>query len=373
MQLKNTINATLLLLLYSFFLICIQSCDPVDDDDNDDDDIMREWETDNPYLGLWRLSTVERLDCTISSDNIVDNKFSSTPCQSDRSGFCFYTTLCLLPNGKYIFEDQVYDEFEQTFGETGTYMITDETITFCISGGTCKSPREYMFLRNSSTGQISMSIKDSGSNFGNSTCAFIRTYHQIEDISHSAVSYFSFDDTTDDLFGQANVVREEGGIKYVLGKQGQAAYFNGKDDKVIYDKEDYALDGNVSVSCWILDEEDDGSSVFIFNGDFSCSVSQFNTGLSVPVSVTNQRAVRTEIDGRIWNHIAGTSDGSTLKLYINGALAETRELEEDIIDVDLPLTIGAGSTDNYWTGLLDELYIFDRVLTASEIRSLYEK
>jgi hypothetical protein len=73
-----------------------------------------------------------------------------------------------------------------------------------------------------------------------------------------------------------------------------------------------------------------------------------------------------------WFHVAGTWDGVTKRLYINGALVSS---VDSAISYDThPLFLGAdensGSTVLYWTGALDDIRIYNRVLTAQEILAL---
>lgn len=75
-----------------------------------------------------------------------------------------------------------------------------------------------------------------------------------------------------------------------------------------------------------------------------------------------------------WTHVAVTFDSKSLNLYINGKLAKSHELQNPgPIAETGGLIIGghrAGTGSNY-TGLIDEIAIWNRTLTTAEISNLY--
>jgi hypothetical protein len=73
-----------------------------------------------------------------------------------------------------------------------------------------------------------------------------------------------------------------------------------------------------------------------------------------------------ELDPRQWYHFVGTFDGKTRRLYVNGKEVESVTEPMDLFHDDTPITIGTG-----WKGLIDEVIILDRCLTAAEVRRLY--
>ena len=73
-----------------------------------------------------------------------------------------------------------------------------------------------------------------------------------------------------------------------------------------------------------------------------------------------------------WSHVAGTYDGKTLSLYLNGALRTTREVAGGpTIKTGLKLRIGgANRKGSYYNGLIDDVRIYARILTEKEISKL---
>jgi hypothetical protein len=75
-----------------------------------------------------------------------------------------------------------------------------------------------------------------------------------------------------------------------------------------------------------------------------------------------------------WTHVAGTYSGNTLRLYVNGGLVRS-------INVTGPLAVSGGALriggnaisipfgGQYFKGLIDEIRIYNRALTAQEIQN----
>lgn len=76
-----------------------------------------------------------------------------------------------------------------------------------------------------------------------------------------------------------------------------------------------------------------------------------------------------------WFNVVGTYDGSTQRVYINGAQTNSWDWTGSISSNTDPLDFGykvAG--DNAWyNGDLDDLRIYDRVLTPAEVMQLYDE
>jgi glucose/arabinose dehydrogenase len=74
--------------------------------------------------------------------------------------------------------------------------------------------------------------------------------------------------------------------------------------------------------------------------------------------------------------VTGTFDGSRVRLYMDGLLVgETEFLGEYNADPGLPLRIGSAaycSSCNRWSGIIDELRMYERRLGEDEIRQLFD-
>ena len=75
-----------------------------------------------------------------------------------------------------------------------------------------------------------------------------------------------------------------------------------------------------------------------------------------------------------WHFAVATVDGTSLKLYLNGALVASQLTTFSAYSSAGPFSVGAAvldSTGNYFTGVIDEVALFDKALTAPQIRTLY--
>ena len=77
-------------------------------------------------------------------------------------------------------------------------------------------------------------------------------------------------------------------------------------------------------------------------------------------------------DTENWHHVAMTYDGYTMKCYLDGALAVTKPLTHEIKEYSMKLGIGNNANPNneYWNGAIDEVYVFDRAISAEEVVTL---
>lgn len=76
-----------------------------------------------------------------------------------------------------------------------------------------------------------------------------------------------------------------------------------------------------------------------------------------------------------WVHVAGTYDGSRIRIYRNGAEIASAALTGTIPTEATPLFLGAGDNGNtgigeYLNAAMDDVRLYDRALSASEIQSL---
>ena len=76
-----------------------------------------------------------------------------------------------------------------------------------------------------------------------------------------------------------------------------------------------------------------------------------------------------------WHHFAYTYDGSTQQLYLDGSSAGSAAATSAIGFDTHPLLLGADidneSTTSFFPGKIDEVAMFDRVLTSAEVQSIF--
>lgn len=195
-----------------------------------------------------------------------------------------------------------------------------------------------------------------------------------------------------------NTATASGGISYVPGVVGQAFNFDGTGDLVIPAATNLAFQ-NLTVETWIMAGDLNEPQPIIEYGNATglCSMNLWHgwgPGLSLlPGSLTaffrnpdNSAGVGVESPGGLlqsnqWSHIALTYDTSnyTARLYHNGVLVGEATSGEPVhpngmLNVNLGYR-PVGSADLFGgrrlTGKLDEVGIYNRVLSISEIQAIY--
>jgi hypothetical protein len=205
-----------------------------------------------------------------------------------------------------------------------------------------------------------------------------------------AVAYWCFDDQvspTDDGAGShdATVVGARfttASLPPVAGNTA-ALRFDGADDYAWTPDPDGPgnLDGfsQMTLAAWVKPESLGEAQMIVSKYDHPVAVSYwlllrsanpevFVEGASGEYPFTGSQ----EIPSGRWSHVAGTWDGTTLRVYVNGSPAGSRVVGPiDMFDSVVAVDIGRSkSYGGYFSGIIDEVYIFDRALAPWEMRSL---
>ncbi len=183
------------------------------------------------------------------------------------------------------------------------------------------------------------------------------------------VAYYSFNGNANDLSGFNNHGTAYGVWPAVdhYGTSNQAYYFDGIASKVTVPKDKFVTD-KLTVSFWIRIPS---SSVFNFCmacSDFSIFTEADSVGMAIALPAT--KMVKGYAAIGTWTQVVGTFDNQTIRLYIDGAIADSVYHPGIIYDANWNLTMGSFGS-NYWEGDLDEIRIYNRVLSTSEVGQLW--
>jgi hypothetical protein len=170
------------------------------------------------------------------------------------------------------------------------------------------------------------------------------------------------------------------------GKYGAAINFDGINDFInVADANSLDLTNRMTVEAWVYANDLTGykTAVCKENGTttLAYALSPNNNNANGSSSQRPNARVRigstmttvtgsTKLSANTWTHIASTYDGSVLRLYINGTLTSSASVTGNITVTTSPLCIG-GSTAlaQYFAGMVDEVRIYNRALTQSEIQT----
>ncbi|MBU4482083.1 LamG domain-containing protein, partial [Patescibacteria group bacterium] len=82
----------------------------------------------------------------------------------------------------------------------------------------------------------------------------------------------------------------------------------------------------------------------------------------------------TTMSSGIWYHVAITYDGTTARYYLNGSADGTDTSRTgDLVASTQPVKIGLDTNSIYFNGFIDNLAIYNRVLSPTEILTAYNK
>jgi glucose/arabinose dehydrogenase len=182
-----------------------------------------------------------------------------------------------------------------------------------------------------------------------------------------------------DSSGTGNNGSTSGTTWNAAGKFGSALSFNGTNAAVtIPDSNTLDLSTGMTLEAWVNPSTSGGPwRTVVFKQTTSGMVYALysNNGANRPTGQVNilgeQNALGTAVvPASTWTHLATTYDGATLRLYVNGSQVASKAQTGSIPASTGALRIGGNSVWSEWfAGLIDEVRIYSRALTAGEIQT----
>jgi hypothetical protein len=213
-------------------------------------------------------------------------------------------------------------------------------------------------------------------------------------LSSGLVGYWNFDGGTthwntgkvDDVSGNGNtgqLINMSTSTSPVAGKIGQALKFDGTSSYVnIPASASLTSTNTMTVSAWVKTAS---SSPYILAMDPGCAKSTTHCG---PYSLSTINGGRFTInnftgvvidssvsiaDGK-WHHVVGTYDKVNAKIFVDGVQTGSTAYSNSISGTSLPIRIGGDDrtpVGNFFPGTIDDVRIYNRALSASEVQALY--
>jgi len=216
------------------------------------------------------------------------------------------------------------------------------------------------------------------------------------DLNEGLILNYNFDEVAGaeviDTSGNGNTGEIVAGAGLTAGKFGQGLSVDGVTQFVLT-PHSASMDATagVTMACWIMPDTPAVSCWLYYMiskwnyhaGDGRCYFIGLldGAGITFFLSADGTDAVMARIDGGTleygvdkWQHIAGTYDGSNLRIYIDGEEVGILEWSEQLFVNEEGMSIGAGSlgkeTAAMFTGIVDEVAVYNRGLSGDEIRQL---
>ena len=203
-------------------------------------------------------------------------------------------------------------------------------------------------------------------------------------LNSGLVGYWSFDGkdmagvTAYDRSGNSNNGTLTNGPVRAIGKIGQGLSFDGSDDYISISNFCPSISNTAgTISAWVkpdVDNQATDNNDYIFNCQAGHQPSLFILGGSIPDYEFRRFTARTVATTRpranVWVHLIATWNTSIQTIYVNG-------VQEDSDATVSTTQSGAGyigifgGTTGSWDGLIDDVRVYNRALSASEIQRLY--
>ncbi|HEX6273899.1 MAG TPA: LamG-like jellyroll fold domain-containing protein, partial [Polyangiaceae bacterium] len=203
-------------------------------------------------------------------------------------------------------------------------------------------------------------------------------------VTNGLVAAYDFEEgtgsTAADVSGTGNTGTLSGATWSTAGRRGKALSFDGTDDRVVIpDSSSLDLTSGMTVMAWAkpastasdwqtlvikeLDSEELAYALYAADGSGAVNAHVRADNFSEGV-FGDHHPLRTDR----WTHVAATYDGSAFSLYVNGRLNNSVDVSGAIATSSDPLSVGGNSIWGEWfNGLIDEVRVYDRGLSSSEV------
>ena len=216
--------------------------------------------------------------------------------------------------------------------------------------------------------------------FSVGVCVFLATLPA--DGQAGLVAAYNFDEGTgtvaQDASGNGHTGTLAGAVWAAAGKNGGAASFDGVNDLItVADSALLDLTTGMTVEAWVRPTlVTNWRTVVMKERSGGLAYTLYSSQTAGRPSAWIRRTSDTETTGpaaltaNTWAHLAMTYDGAALRLYVNGTQASSRAVTGSITTTTSPLRIGGNAVwGEYYGGLIDDVRIYNRALTAAEIQT----
>ncbi len=202
-------------------------------------------------------------------------------------------------------------------------------------------------------------------------------------INDGLIAYYPFNGNANDESGNGNHGTVSGATLTTdrCDNTNNAYSFDGSDYIEIDDSSSFEVQ-NLTISLW-LSLSDGNNSPNFFNKDdytkgYQIGVSGPKLYFMVGNGVWHPIYVDNDLENNTWYHLVGTYDGNTLKFYLNSSLIDELEHQGGISYGNNNLFIGANgyylaNPDHYMNGKIDDIRVYNRALSETEIDDLYNE
>jgi hypothetical protein len=199
------------------------------------------------------------------------------------------------------------------------------------------------------------------------------------------IAWWTFDDGGDDSIYLDYSGQRTGGLghnaKQAPGIDGKALVCDGGSVVVPNDARLYPESG-VSVECWVKTDSPEQANNWFLNSvmggaegaGYRMGVLEGRPCFEIPKTPwSHHLKANAPLSAGRWTHVAGTFDGATMRIYIDGVEQGSMERKGSVNQTSAELVLGNYAQDHnaFFSGVLDEVKIFDKALTSEEVQAHY--
>lgn len=195
----------------------------------------------------------------------------------------------------------------------------------------------------------------------------------------SIESYWKMDESSGNAADSvaSNTATNVGTVVYSSGKINNGADLNGSSQYFTFPTMPKLGSGPWSVNAWVKTSASGSIKEFLFWGTGTTG-----NGIDIYMSAANKLTANffggggiatstTSINTNAWVMCTITYDGTNIKVYVNGTLENTGASYSGNLTGSTGVIGANDGVGNNWTGSLDEIGIWSRTLTSTEITALY--
>ncbi len=176
-----------------------------------------------------------------------------------------------------------------------------------------------------------------------------------------------------------------GALTYAIGRVGRAFRFDGATSSIRVQR---PVENDFTLAAWIKSSAPsltgsrfyEGNGLIYsdfpgFNHDFGTTIlnGKFAFGIGQPNQPDQTIQSATTVNSGEWIHVAAVRNGTVIRVYVNGVEEAARDTRISApLNAQSSIDFGGNVLDGrYYNGLMDEVLICNRALSAPEILSIY--
>ena len=200
-------------------------------------------------------------------------------------------------------------------------------------------------------------------------------------IARGLVGWWRFDGNLTDSSGSGNNgTVGAGSAAYAAGKYGRALSANGSLRIAITDTTDLKLvDSSYTISAWIKPSSYGGGGfgrildkgVSPFSSGYVLNLNSGINGFGMSHRSGGEVTISNSIDLDVWQHIVASFDGTAITLYKNAVPLKSENVSSISSNSGSLDIANRGDNARGFQGKIDNVMIYNRALSPSEIKTLY--